>query len=340
MVRCLLILIAYIYSASVFAQPDFSSYLDLGVKGYQEKIRVYRDHKNKKKWYVSPAQISIGGDQNPGYNLDLMRYKGRKGSGDAEKFWIKSVLHMEMEKIYGKAVLSEIRSLIKKEGHKITSLKHMPEQGSRFRVMLGDLDSKWSGYTKWSNKDIAIALSDHMAQILWDSAQKQQQLMSVEVQTKVVGVRPAKDESDKQDGKESKKDKWNEDSLIASQTIPLQLNSEQYPDRFRRIDLDANIDFGYTGLDVFCFDFLEGNYPDLYAVLVDVKIKTEDRELVKQLRFDDNSGYRYRIDFGIAKSLDEPYMIRLTYIDKDGNQRQEPWFKKHGELMLDVTRYH
>lgn len=345
MVRWLLLPLIFVLSSSVYAKPDLGSYIDLSVKDLDEKIRVYRDHKNNKKWYLAPAKISIGLTEdtsldkpqaNPGYSLDLMRYKGRKGSGDADKFWIKSVLHVEMQKEYGKAILKDVRKAIKAEGYKVISLKLMPEVGVRVRVLMGDIDGSWSSQTKWSTKSIALALPDHIAQILWNSAENEQQLMSIEVETAVAGMRLAKQENQDKTGH---KKNWNDAKLTFSQSIPIQLNAQKFPERFKRIDLDANIDFGYTGLDVFCFDFLEGNYPELYAVLVDIKIKNDERDLVKQLRFDHKSEYRYRIDFGVAKEIDKPYLVRLTYIDKDGKQQQEPWFKKHGELMLDVTRY-
>ncbi|THB72611.1 MAG: hypothetical protein D6B28_05195 [Gammaproteobacteria bacterium] len=334
MVRWLLFIVSIVLPVTVFSKPDLSSYLDLKIKSLEKPVRVYRDHKNSRKWYFTPIQVRIGSENNPGYSLDLMRYKGRKGSGDAQKFWVKSVLHLELDKAHGKSISSLIRKAIKIEGYKITTLKKMPEYGARLRVVMGDLESNWSTYSKWNTKDIAIALSDHMAQILWGSAEKQQQLMSVEVQTKMIGVQ--RDQHSKVDKDESG---WVDDQIFIAETLSVVLDSEKHPERFRRTDLDANIDFGYTGLDVFCFDFLEGNYPELYAILVDIKITHEDRDMIKQLRFDKNSDYRFRIDFGIAKSIDAPYLVRMTYIDKKGIQRQEPWFNKRGELMLDVTRY-
>lgn len=346
MLRLLLIVISIFAISSVYAKPNLGNYLDIGssdINGSDdEKVRIYRDNKNSKKWYVTPAKTVLGGKSNledksnlegksnPGYSLDLMRYKGRKGTGDADKFWVKSVLHLELQKSYEKKAFSNLRKKLKKEGHKVLSLKELPSVGSRLRILMGGFDGSWSGYSKWSGKSIAVSLNDNMAQILWDSAEKQQQLLSIEVQTVVKGVRKKK-----VDGK----DKWVKEEITLSETIPLELNASQSPDRFRRTDLDANIDFGYTGLEVFCFDFLEGNYPELYAVLVDIKFETEERDLIKQLRFDMDSEYRYRVDFGIAKSMDKPYKVRLTYIDKDGEKIEMPWFKKHGELMLDVTRY-
>ena len=336
--KIILITILSIYSFGVNAKPDLGSYVDISVSSDSDKIRIYRDHKNKKKWYVTPAKIILNSLDGPGYSLDLMRYKGRKGSGDADKFWIKSVLHLQLKKKHDKKIMSSIRKALKQEGHKVLSIKQMPIVGSRIKVLMGDLQNDWTRYSKWSDKSIAIALNNHLSQILWDSAQKtkdeQQQLMSIEVQTLAKGVRKSEAEIG-----DSKKSKWNDAEIEISETISVMLDAPKYPELFRRTDLDANIDFGYTGMDVFCFDFLEGNYPDLYAVLVDIKIKTEDRDLIKQLRFDDESDYRYRIDFGIAKSLDEPYMVRLTYIDKDGVKNQGKWFRKDGELMLDVTRY-
>ncbi len=334
MPRFLLITLLLIFTTSSgYAKPNIGSYLDIAssdISGDGTKVRIYRDNKNSKKWYATPAKTILGDESNPGYSLDLMRYKGRKGTGDSEKFWIKSVLHLELQKSYEKKVFSNLRKIIKKDGYKVISLKEASSVGSRIRVLMGGLDSSWSNYSKWSGKSIAVSLNDTMAQILWDSAEKQQHILSIEVQTIVKGVRKKKVEG---------KDKWVEEELTLSETIPLELNVSQNPERFRRTDLDANIDFGYTGLDVFCFDFLEGNYPELYAVLVDIKFATESRDLIKQLRFDNGSEYRYRVDFGIAKSIDEPYEVRLTYIDKDGKKIEKPWIKKHGELMLDLTRY-
>jgi hypothetical protein len=96
---------------------------------------------------------------------------------------------------------------------------------------------------------------------------------------------------------------------------------------------------GYTGLDVFCFDFIENLDENLYAKMVEVAIPTTGRDLVEQVTFKDNGEYRNRIEFKLAKDLDRPYRYRISRIWKDGRGDIGRWKEKKGETLLDITAY-
>ena len=96
---------------------------------------------------------------------------------------------------------------------------------------------------------------------------------------------------------------------------------------------------GYTGLDVFCFDFIENLEENLYAKIVEVAIPTTGRDLVESITFKEGGEYRSRIEFKLAKDLDQPYRYRILRIYNDGSQKTTPWLEKSGESLLDITAY-
>jgi hypothetical protein len=117
------------------------------------------------------------------------------------------------------------------------------------------------------------------------------------------------------------------------------MDMNTHPDHFSKMDLGGRMKVGYTGLDVFCFDFMENLEENLYAKIVEVAIPTTGRDLVETITFKEDSDYRNRIEFKLAKDLDRPYRYRILRIYNDGSQKDSPWLKKEGETLLDITDY-
>jgi hypothetical protein len=60
---------------------------------------------------------------------------------------------------------------------------------------------------------------------------------------------------------------------------------------------------------------------------------------VERLTFKANGDYRRRIEFKLAKDLDQPYRYRISRIYKDGSKEIGQWREKTGESLLDITAY-
>ena len=171
-----------------------------------------------------------------------------------------------------------------------------------------------------------VPLDSHIVEVLWDAVQAGQTQVSVSVDETLTGVRKIEDS-------------WEPSTTSATWTVPVEMSMTAHPDHFQRMDLGGRMKVGYTGLDVFCFDFIENLEENLYAKIVEVAIPTTGRDLVEAVTFKDDGEYRGRIEFKLAKDLDQPYRFRILRIWQDGSQDTGPWQEKTGETLLDITAY-
>jgi len=307
---------------SASAAPDLGAYQDI------EGVRVFRDHQNSNIWYLAPAPPALreGADQTPDYGLDIYRYLGRKGTGDQDLFWVKGVFSAGIIRDRDAAAPGRIRSSLKSQGAADPRLRSMPVAGAQVQLLFADQGQTWNQGSRWAAERLLLPLDRYPAEILWEAVQSDQTLVSFAVEERLTGVRWMEGE-------------WVESETVAASTLPIDLDIKAYPHKFRRTDLGGRMVRGYTGVDVFCFDFLEDLDRDLYAKVVEVSIPTTGRDLVEEVTFRANQEYRARIEFKLAKDLDQPYRVRITRILKDGRRDVGPWVAKQGETMLDVTAY-
>jgi hypothetical protein len=150
--------------------------------------------------------------------------------------------------------------------------------------------------------------------------------VSVSIEETVAGMRKTGDE-------------WADSETALGWTIPVAMDMATHPDHFQKIDLGGRMTMGYTGLDIFCFDFIENLDENLYAKIVEVSIPTTGRNLVETVTFKDDGEYRSRIDFKLARDLDQPYRYRISRVGQDGVRDIGRWEEKRGETLLDITAY-
>ncbi|MFP3869530.1 MAG: hypothetical protein ACLFVT_01440 [Syntrophobacteria bacterium] len=318
----LLALLLILPAAQAWASPDLGSYRDI------QGVRLYRDHQNRQLWYLAPAPPALGTreDGEPDYGLDLFRYLGRKGTGDQGSFWLRGMLSLGIVRERSPDITAPIRRALQSAGFHHLRLRSMPVATARVRLLFADQMQSWTQGSRWGSRQLRLSLDRDMAELLWDAVEAGQTLVSLAVEEHLAGLRH-------RDGE------WEEAETIASWTIPIQLDMEAYPGRFRRTELGGRMSKGYTGIDVFCFDFVENLDTNLYAKIVEVAIPTAGRDLVERVTFRESSDYRARIEFKLAKNLDEPYRVRVIKIFKDGRRSTTPWSDKGGESLLDVTAY-
>ena len=224
----------------------------------------------------------------------------------------------------------KLNPLIRKElkNRKITNLKlrSMPVSEARISLLFGDQSQTWSQGSRWSERSLMLPLDVHMAELLWEAVSAGQTQVSLVVEETLTGVRRADKE-------------WQEEKTATTWTLPLPLDMGKWPAKFRRTDIGGRMARGYTGLDVFCFDFAENLDETLYAKVVEVAIPLPGRDLVKEVTFRVSGDCRTRIEFELSRDLDRPYRFRVMRIFNDGRRETGPWLEKDGNTLLDVTDY-
>jgi hypothetical protein len=321
-VKWLPAIIFMLFPVLALAAPDLGTYRDM------EGVRVYQDHIKKNTWYVSPdeLQIYLRPDGSPDYALDVYRYHGRKGTADQDKFMVHGVLSVSIDREQPKGRTAAIRKALRKAGIKKPRLTTMPVAGAEIKLMFGDQGNIWQQKSRWGARQLVLPLEPEMTQVLWAAVEKEQTLMSLSVSEQLQGMR-------------LKDKEWQEAQTSLAWILPIDLDMVTHPDKFRKTDLGGRMSHGYTGLDVFCFDFIEELDPQLYAKVVRVAIPTTGRELVEEVTFRDDGEYRSRIDFKLAKGMDWPYRVQVVRVMRDGSRQVGEWIKKQGESILDITAY-
>ncbi|MFO7964870.1 MAG: hypothetical protein R6U50_13180 [Desulfobacterales bacterium] len=310
------------WAASCRAAPNLDHFYDI------QGTRVYRDHEIPSEWYVAPAPpvLRQRTDNTPDYGFALYRYVGRSGTGDSGSFRVRGVLTFGIERFRDSAVSAKIRKALRAKGFRTPRLKSMPVSAVRSTFMFADKSETREYQTRWKSGSIMVFLDAHMAEVLWDAVKAGQIQVSVCIDEELAGVR-------------NREDAWQPSSASQVRTVPVDMDMTAHSDHFQRIDLGERMKVGYTGVDVFCFDFIENLEENLYAKIVEVAIPTTGRELVEAVTFKDNGEYRHRIEFKLAKDLDQPYRYRVSRIFQDGSKQTGPWQEKSGETLLDITAY-
>ncbi len=323
--RFLFCLIGFVvFTGNTLASPDLNNYKDI------EGVRIYADHAKKNVFYPTPSVPVIGtrAGNLPDASLEIYRYLGRKGTGDSGKFWVKGVLSIGIQRERGNALVKQIKKgLSKAYTVKNPRLVSMPVLQTKGKLIFADKKLEWSQGSRWSGKQITVPLDSVTSEILWDAVEAGQTLISIEMEESLSGIRKNSD------------NKWEEDSVPFSSTLPVKLDMAAFPSLFSKTEIGGRMARGYTGIDVFCFDFLEHLDETLYSKIVEVAIPTPGKPLVQTVTFRSDSETRTRIEFNLAKDLDIAYKVRITRVFSDGRSEAGPWEFRAGETMLDITNY-
>jgi hypothetical protein len=304
------------------ADPDLTRFQDI------EGIRIYQDHKMSSEWYLSPSSPELGlrTDGTPDYGLALYRYIGRSGTGDSGNFRVRGILTIGMNRSQKPERTAKIRKALITQGFSSPRLKSMTVSASRASLVFADQQEAKEYAIRWKSGPMVVSLDATLSQILWDAVEAGQTLVSLSLEETLKGVR-------------KEEETWAPSTTSSSWVVPVEMDLKKHPDHFQKMDLGGRMKVGYTGLDVFCFDFIENLEKDLYAKIVEVSIPTAGRDLVETATFKADGEYRSRMEFKLAKDLDRPYRYRITRVKLDGTRETGPWQEKEGETLLDITAY-
>lgn len=322
MMKWAVLFVFLLFHLTASAAPDLGNYQDI------DGVRVFQDHHNQQIWYLAPAPPTLKSisSHDPGYGFDIYRYHGRSGTCDKDLFWVKGILTVGIGRVRDSGAPARIRSALQSQGINNPKLRSMPVTQTMVKLVFADQVMEWKQASRLAGDHLVLLLDRHLAEILWESVNAGQTQVSITLEERFSGLR-------------QETDGWRESETFFVSTLPIELDMGTFPHKFNRTDLGGRMVRGYTGMEVFCFDFLEDLDPHLYAKIVEVAIPTPGRDLVEEVVFRADSDYRNRIDFKLSRDLDDPYRFRVTRIFKNGSRDTGPWTEKKGETLLDVTDY-
>lgn len=312
----------FFLSGAVFAAPDVELFLDV------EGVRLFRDNMKNTLFHTAPAPVRISSDSEgrPDWHLTLYRYGGRKGTGDSGEFWARGVFTVQLESDYSPAQIQKLRKGIVERGISDPELSNMPVCGTKIRLVSGAVQQEWTHQSFSSHTRLQFLLNPEISSLLWQSYIEGQTQVSIELENCLKGVRKDNQE-------------WSEATTSSTSTTPVEFKKEMLDFHLSKHDLDAQMSRAYTQFDIFCFDFIEETLPELYAINLEIQLKTEGRPLIRRIKFTKKSDYRALVQFPLSKDLDQPYRYRETLIFRDGRKQTSAWKLKEGETMLDITHY-
>jgi hypothetical protein len=290
--------------------------------------RVYRDQTDTSRFYLVPPPLQVARDASgrPEWTLSLYRYSGRKGTGDAALFRAYGVLSVQVEQSYTPEQIEQIKHALIALGHSSPQLANLSVESTHYQPVSGALSQEWKREGMRHGASLQLVLSPETASLLWQAFDAQQAPLSIEVRYHVSGV--SKNEKE-----------WVSKTGVLTSIVALEFGDKEGDSHLSRQDLDAQMNRAYTEWDVLCFDFIENIDPDLYSKTVEIRLRTSGRPLIKTVRFAQDSDYRERIRFPLARELDQAYAIRVTRVYKDGRKETTGWIPKRNDLMLDITDY-
>ncbi len=309
--------------SSLWAQPDFSIYRQVG------DLRAFSDHKDRSIWYLAPPppRLAVDEDGAPAYSLDIYAYQGRKATGDQGLFWQKIILSLSFERSWPPESKERLRRALRNEFGKGITLKTLPIQGARVRLLFADRVYERHLKVRWRPERLVLPLDDYLGALLWEAAKRGQVLISLDVEEESFGFKRQKDQ-----GLVQTRYSWH-------WVLPVLFDFNRYPQKFRLHDLGAKLARAYTQIDVFCLDFVEQTLPGLYLTIVEIGFPVRGRLLLKRVRFQEGGDYHQKVIFPLAHEVDKPYRFRIIRIFSDGSTKESPWQERYGERLLDVTFY-
>ena len=131
--------------------------------------------------------------------------------------------------------------------------------------------------------------------------------------------------------------------VVRADTIGLALDTHQWPDLIKRIDLNEGMPPGYPMLWVRCYDFQDENTDDLYMKRIQIEaMSVDDKPILQEITFSagDPLHNAERVKFNVAIRLDRPYRYRVVEVYGDGRQATDVEWTTQASWAstLDVTQ--
>jgi hypothetical protein len=374
--RCLIMIVLIATALShqpAVAQPDLTSGKQAGA------LTVYADDRRPTLYYYGPKELELAqlDDGKPDVHFLLMRYVGNAAAGDRGMIVHRSLLslHVILPTIHAEEIRTakqalrtggsdvELRPLpIRRlEAALIytpvgtTEVQAAPETLPKGHFQEAENSSGTSSSDSyWTDRVYTLSLDSATAQMFWSALQKGQVVLSVgyafiadgvappDVQVQLKGSKALTVELDRQINESGVAPKSSTPlrSVVRAGAFSVSADAQKWPDLFVRVDLNEQVPPGYASLDVYCYDFQQGE-SDLYEKRVEIDAESVNgRRMSLQTSFKRKQGdiYARTLKFPFAVRLDRPYRYRVVETTRSGEMRHMPWTERTSWApILDVT---
>jgi hypothetical protein len=336
-------------------------------------VTVYADSQSSTTFYYAPGKLAIAQDKNgqPEISFLQMRYTGTAATGDQGQFRTRSILSFRVlmtapgslsaARAAMKAAKLNVRqlrplSIRRMETHlnytplaPSTPMADTAVESAEKPIGAGDLqagDKAPAADEYWTERTYTLSPDDATSQALWEAFQSGKVLLSLSYAFFADGIpadtTPIISGNVKIPGLLDDKDKTQSNTqLIAADAVAITVDAKNYPDRFKKIDINDSVPASYAVLSVYCFDFNNALRPDLYEKSVEIQATSvTGKPLRKTVSFSKTTPdlYSSAVKFQFAVSLRDPYKFRIHEINNDGEEKISSWQTgKPWSQMLDVT---
>jgi hypothetical protein len=352
------------------AQPDLRSAKQSG------SLMVYADDRRPGLYYYAPRELTLAelSPGKPDLHFLQMRYTGSIAGGDQGSTVYRSLLNFRVlmpaigaqELQATKRMLSprtdavELRPLPIRRVEAVlvyTPLTGDAEQSKPAALPAGHFqetedDKKPAPDVYWTERIYTLALDNDTSQLFWSALQKGQVVLSVGYAFLADGIADEAPKltltgpSELTDALRARLDsgpatpQQKTTFAVRAGAFAVTVAAQQWPDLFKRVDINERMPPGYAALDVYCYDFQK---PDInvHEKRVDIEAEgIEGRPINIQTRFRRHQPdiYARSLRFPFAVRLDRPYRYRVVTIGTDGQMIESPWQTRTSwTQLLDVT---
>jgi hypothetical protein len=131
---------------------------------------------------------------------------------------------------------------------------------------------------------------------------------------------------------------------VLNSSLVISVSPSRHPDRFKSIDVGAEMTAGYTFLDIYCYDFQDPpGETGIFRKEVEIKgFSISGARPVQKAVFSSSDPDRYMqsIQFPFAMDMTRGFAYRVKCIDTSGSVRRGEWIHRdQWSGILDVTDY-
>ena len=350
------------------SEPDLRTARAIG------PLTVCLDDARRGVAYYFPGDIllAVGDQGRPDLHLLQMRYTGTSVAGDRGVILHHSVFsfRVRLAQPTAEALQAARRAL------GITDLQPLPitrmETGLVY-APIGDADEQAkptalppghfeadsedglsTSTSYWRERVYTLSPDDLNSQVLWDTLQKGQTIVSVGYAFFTSGVGSEKPLTEltgspelvaemrrRLDAASPGGRREAPDHLVRAGALAIEIDAQKWPDLLSKVDLNESLPPEYAVLEVRCYDFNNALRPDLAAKQVEIEAEAIDGESTTiSATFDAAQPDLCvrNLRFQVAVRLDRPYRFRITDVTSDGTTDVGPWTERESwSQLLDVT---
>jgi hypothetical protein len=337
-----------------------------------DSVIIYRDIKLSNIFYYAPNKLELAKDADgkPDFQFLKMRYIGTQCYGDENKNHETNIVQFQVKmNSISTEKLNKLQNKLK-EYNRFPKLLPFPIShiNSELILTIGDQNKtqkiaesneseqteyKVSNNSKsyWTNRFFTFSLENQEAILLEDMLKKEALSLSfsysfyADTTNPLVGMEMSGSTELLENMNENADSSFSTslvNRLIYSDTFPLEINVNLWPELIRQIDINESIPPTYAAVTIKNYDFTENLRPELYIKKIEVlatSVNDKDEVIIESKFSKKNPDINSRrIYFPYAVLINKPMKYRITEIDIAGNIEISPWILfDNCNQILDIT---